>query len=250
LRVDVYFLKADVAKLIIRCTAVLLCLVVGVAGADRLRATAGFVRTEDRNHDGRADVWRIYNEYGQLTTVARDTNFDGRSDVHEYYSGGALTRRESDTNFDDRVDLVEEFEPTTHEHVRSLVDVDYDGRADLLILLQRERPVFAQWAGRVATNGPQPRAGTAGGGNVASRTDDDALAPLSDPFTTDMAVRGSDVTSESAAWVGLSASGEFPVPGESATGPVTAFVGLNSHDVRLRTLTGQLSRSPRGPPLS
>src|ERR1700704_428665 len=64
------------------------------------------VRTEDHNRDGRPDVWRVYNRRGQIATVAVDTNFDGRSDVQEYYEGGALVRRESDRDFDDRVDQI------------------------------------------------------------------------------------------------------------------------------------------------
>src|SRR5882757_7352939 len=92
-----------------------------------LWSRAGSVRTEDQNGDGRPDVWRTYDRRGQLSEVAFDTNFDGRSDVREYYEGRGLVRRESDRDFNGRVDLVQEFEPTTHEPVRSLVDVDFDG---------------------------------------------------------------------------------------------------------------------------
>ena len=52
-------------------------------------------------------------------------------------------RRDSDRDFNDRVDLVQEFDPTTHEHVRTVVDVDSDGTADLLVLFQDGRPVFS-----------------------------------------------------------------------------------------------------------
>src|SRR5579864_6721132 len=78
------------------------------------------VRTEDRNGDGRPDVWRTYDRRGRLTEVAFDTNFDGRSDVLEYYDQGALVRRETDRNFDGRVDLVESFDRLTHERVRPI----------------------------------------------------------------------------------------------------------------------------------
>src|SRR4249920_1079341 len=87
------------------------------------------VRTEDQNHDGRPDVWRAYDRHGHLARVAVDTNFDGRSDVQEFYEDGALVRRESDRDFNDRVDLVQEFDAKTAESMRSVVDVDFDGTA-------------------------------------------------------------------------------------------------------------------------
>src|ERR1700730_5796243 len=78
------------------------------AVAASLRPPAGAVRTEDQNGDGRPDVWRVYDRQGQLSEMAVDTNFDGRSDVHEYYEHSELVRRESDRDFNGRVDLVQE----------------------------------------------------------------------------------------------------------------------------------------------
>ena len=107
---------------------------------------AGRTRTDDRNGDGRPDVWRTYDADGRLVEVAVDSNFDGRSDVREIYADGSLVRRESDRNFDDRIDLVEDFDATTHERVRSTVDVDFDGTADLQVLFQGGHPVASSWA--------------------------------------------------------------------------------------------------------
>ena len=70
-----------------------------------LWSTGVSVSTEDRNADGRPDVWRHFDRRGQLTTVAVDTNFDGRSDVQEIYDDGVLRRRDSDRNFNNQVDL-------------------------------------------------------------------------------------------------------------------------------------------------
>src|ERR1700729_2648150 len=120
-------------------------LVAGAAAAVSLWPPAGYIRTEDHNGDGRPDVWRAYDRNGQLFEVAVDTNFDGRSDVHEYYERGTLVRRESDRDFNDRVDLIEEFDPATREQLRSLEDVDDDGIADLLVLFQGGQPVFRKW---------------------------------------------------------------------------------------------------------
>ena len=146
----------------------------------------GDLRTEDHNRDGRPDVWRVYDRQGQLAKMAVDTNFDGRSDVDEYYESGALVRRESDRDFNDRIDLVQEFDATTREHVRSVVDKDFDGTADLLILFQDGQPVFSKWAHpatpAVALSDPVPDAGG------SRRTADDQLALLM-IRSTDLAVR-------------------------------------------------------------
>src|SRR4029077_2909888 len=102
------------------------------------------VRTVDQNGDGRPDVWRHYDNRGQLTEVDVDTNFDGRPDIEEYYERGVLVRRESDRNFNGQADLLEEFDVDTHGHTRSVVDTDYDGTADLLVFFRDNRPVFSK----------------------------------------------------------------------------------------------------------
>jgi hypothetical protein len=106
----------------------------------------GRMQTEDTNHDGSPDVWRYYDARGELTHVAIDSNFDGHPDRDEQYREGSLWRRETDRNFDERVDLVEEFDPETHAPLKSIVDVDFDGRADLRVLFLDGRPVHSDWA--------------------------------------------------------------------------------------------------------
>jgi hypothetical protein len=108
-----------------------------------LRAASDVVAVEDRNLDGRADVRRTYDSRGRLTHVAIDTNFDGRWDVEEFYEDGSLARRESDRDFNDRTDVVEEFDARTEEPIRSVVDLDSDGVADVLVLVADGRPVLA-----------------------------------------------------------------------------------------------------------
>ncbi len=129
-----------------RPLALSLCVMACAAAAVSLWPLGRDIRTDDKNRDGRPDVWRVYDRQGQLATMAVDTNFDGRSDVHEYYERGALVRRESDRDFNDRVDLVQEFDATTRQTVRSLSDVDFDGVADLLVLFQGGQPVYSEWA--------------------------------------------------------------------------------------------------------
>ena len=229
-----------------RRIAAILCLI-GIAAAGNLLPNGNVVRTEDRNHDSRPDVWRTYEAHGQLVTSAIDTNFDGRSDVQEYFSHGQLQRRESDRDFDGRVDLVEEFDPATHEHVRSVADVDFDGTADLLILLRGGRPVFSRWTHR-APAFVQESTAAAPGVEVNRRTGADGMAPLSDPFRADVAIRAVPAATGSTS-DGLSTSGGLPSHIERVS-PVTISGGAHSREIQADSLTAVLLRSPRGPPIS
>jgi hypothetical protein len=210
--------------------------------------SAADIRTEDHNGDGRPDVWRAYDRHGQLSTVAVDTNFDGRSDVHEYYADGALVRRDSDRDFNDRVDLVEEFNPTTREHIRSVVDVDYNGTADLLVLFQAGQPVFSKWAPATA-----PGLGVSASRASASafeRTADAQLAPLDDPFSEDAALRGVPVLPRSGELLGLSTSGAMPSSPTEAT--VSLAPSSNLSTLGLVPFPSAIvpPDAPRGPPRS
>jgi hypothetical protein len=229
-----------------RRIAAILCLI-GVAVAGNVRPNGSTVRTEDRNHDSRPDVWRTYEAHGQLLTSAIDTNFDGRSDVREYFSHGQLQRRESDRDFDGRVDLVEEFDPSTHEQVRSVADVDFDGTADLLILLQGGRPVFSRWADRAPAHAQESTA-DALGAEARRRMDGDGMAPLSDPFRADVVIRGVPVAPDSTSG-SLSTSRGLPSHIERVS-QVTISGDAPSREIQADSLTAVLRRSPRGPPVS
>jgi hypothetical protein len=155
-------------------------------------------RTEDLNRDGRPDVWRSYGRDGRIASVAVDTNFDGRSDVEEFYENGALVRRESDRDFNDRVDLIQDFDPATRQIVRSVTDVNADGVADLLVLFQNGQPVFSKWAAAMATPSRIPVLAT-----TASRAVDVPLVPLLDPFSGDRTFKSVrvDATSDDPLWL-------------------------------------------------
>jgi hypothetical protein len=137
-------------------------------------------RTEDLNRDGRPDVWRAYGRDGRIARVAVDTNFDGRSDVEEFYENGILVRRQTDRNFDDQIDLVQDFDPATRQIVRSLTDVNADGVADLLILFQNGTPVFSKWMSTGARDRlPETLA------RAAAQPSNEPPAALLDPFSGD-----------------------------------------------------------------
>ena len=142
------------------------------------------VRAEDRNRDGRPDLWRSFDRQGRMAVVALDTNFDGRSDVEEFYEAGALVRRQADRDFNDRIDLVQHFDPETQRPVRSLTDVNGDGVADLLVLFQEGEPVYTKWA--LGTDEVRSTVAVQRRGDHGEQ--DSPLLPLADPFSSDLAI--------------------------------------------------------------
>jgi hypothetical protein len=206
------------------------------------------VRTDDKNRDGRPDVWRVYDRQGQLVTIAIDTNFDGRSDVHEYYERGALVRRESDRDFNDRIDLIQEFDATTRQAVRSVTDIDLDGVADLLELFQDGRPVYSEWV-----HGPT-RVGvsrlSAQATNASQTGVDHHLVPLADPFRGNLVVRATRLGIGFGDYVGLATSGGLPAFGWNLASPFASASDLSDSGTSNSSSVVVLQYSPRGPPLS
>jgi len=201
------------------------------------------VRTSDRNGDGRPDVWRLYDNRGQLTEVDVDSNFDGAPDIAEYYERGALVRRESDRNFNGQIDLVEEFDVETHGQTRAVFDTDYDGTADLLVLFRDGRPVFSKRAGSLSrSSATHPTAPAAHGATT--------LNQMTDPFDADTAIRPAHLASADKGCVGLSTSGGLPRPHVAALGSRTLTARLVARDVQPTAPTLLLHRSPRAPPAS
>jgi hypothetical protein len=237
-------------RLCIRRIALLSVLVCASVAAVSVWPHGRRVRTEDRNGDGRPDVWQDYDDKGQPTEVRIDTNFDGRSDVQEYYEKGRLVRRESDRNFDDRIDLVEEFDAATHEHVRSVVDCDYDGAADLLVLFHEGRPVFSKYVRALTVNVWRPHGVWDRDLQRDPRRDDENLAPLTDPFRADASFRGPQAMPSAAESASVTTSSGLPKACFGVTSPIPPLAQLMAVDVQAIEPARLSVRSPRGPPLS
>jgi hypothetical protein len=181
-----------------------------------------------------------------VATVDVDTNFDGRSDVQEYYDGGALVRRESDRDFDDQVDLVQEFDAGTRQSVRSVTDVDFDGSADLLVLFDGGRPVYSKWKPVFAHGDPSGSGGHSS--TTSQRRADDRLGALEDPFDGDLVVRAFHVNPGPGDYVGTAQSGGQPRPREDVVRPLASAPPLSAFDVSLPPSAAVIPHSPRGPP--
>jgi len=204
------------------------------------------VRTSDRNGDGRPDVWNRYDARGQLTEIDRDTNFDGTPDVQEYYQRGVLIRRESDRNFNGQADLVEEFDPDTQGQIRSVVDIDYDGIADLLVLFRDGQPVFSKHIDGAHQSSETSKRHPA----VHGQGHGDRLAAMLDPFAADLSVRRSRIVFADAGYAGLSTSGGLPLPRFTLLGRLAASARVVTAAAPLDALTIRLPHASRAPPVS
>jgi hypothetical protein len=229
----------------VRCVALLCVVASATVAAVEVWPAARHARMQDRNGDGRPDVWRHYDNRGLLTEVAVDSNFDGLPDVEEYYERGVLVRRESDRNFNGQADLVEDFDAETHAQTRSVVDIDYDGTADLLVLFRDGQPVFSErTCSRKSSKCPTASLPTAHDGGSRH------LAPLSDPFESDLTVRATHVTPHTEGWVGLSTSGGLPRPRSTAIGRLSTSARVVARDIHAHALILLPRCSPRAPPVS
>jgi hypothetical protein len=237
-----------------RVAAVALCLG-SIAGMMRLTVPANgtsIVRTEDRNHDGQPDVWETHSGDDDAV-VDVDTNFDGHPDERRRYRNGDLVSLEADSDFDNRVDIVEEFDPVTHDVVRSLIDIDKDGRADLLVLSHDGQPVFEKWADRVAAPGEAWTAGRRVTGAVPTSyanppSDDGDLIPLADPFIGDITVRSTHPWRPAPRDSLLSTSGGLPLPAIVISSARTS-VGVRQSEYHSSSRLVAAPASPRGPPI-
>jgi hypothetical protein len=218
----------------VRSVAALVVVVLALGIALGAVRSGGRISTDDRNGDGRPDVWRTFDAAGHLVEVAVDSNFDGRSDVREIYADGNLVRRESDRNYDDRVDLIEDFDEITHEHVRSEVDADFDGSADLLVLFRDDRPVYSEWAVDRPASAPIPVSASA--------------RDLGDPFAGDYAMH-SIATADAPSVVAVVTATVALDAAAVATDIVGAKTFDSSAPSRPRSPAARVS-SPRGPPLA
>jgi hypothetical protein len=200
------------------------------------------VRAEDRDGDGRSDLWRSFDRHGRTAVVALDTNFDGRSDVEEFYEAGALVRRQADRDFNDRIDLVQHFDPETQRPVRSLTDVNGDGIADLLVLFQEGEPVYTKWA--LSTGKASATVALRVGGDHGEP--DSLLLPLDDPFSADLAITTTHALTNAPEFTPSAPVGMPEHPRDASTFAIAPRVSVA--DVSDLSAAHVSKFSPRAPP--
>lgn len=199
-----------------------------------LLATRLWVRS-----DAGGTVWCRYDAHGELLERLLDTNGDGRPDVAEYYGHGVLLRRDSDRNFNGVTDLIEDFDADTQQPVRSIVDQDYDGTADLLILFRHGEPVVSE---RAQPDAQRPGRGAATGGSASA-----GLLSLRNPFGATPAVDSPVPPDHRDPWmVGARADATLVSRAGVSCPLVVATFVPRSH--RAAITADLVLRSPRGPP--
>ena len=165
-----------------------------------------------------------------------DTNGDGRPDVVEYYRDGALLRRDTDRNFNGVTDLVEDFDEVTQEPVRSVVDQDYDGVADVQLLYRHGQAVVSERASCPARGCIDSR----------RRSSTSALVSLRNPFAGTLALDSVDPLPQEP-WLGPVAAAGLLASAASVAAPAPCLItpGRSLHSIRNASRS---IPSPRGPP--
>jgi len=176
---------------------------------------------------------------GAIVERRFDTNGDGRPDVVEYYRNGALLRRVSDRNFNGVTDLVEDFDAVTQQRVRSIVDQDYDGTADVLLLYRHGQPVVSERASQSESDNAR----------TPVRRDAPALVSLRNPFGDSRAFESSALAVPWETWIGPTAAAGLLVSAASLSAP-TRSLNSPARPVRAELTANRTLRSPRGPPLT
>jgi hypothetical protein len=82
----------------------------------------------DTDFDGKFDVKEIYDSAGQLTSIQRDRNGDGKPDVWEQYKDGVLLAILYDDDFDGKVDRREEI-PGAHPKVEMPTQLESESQS-------------------------------------------------------------------------------------------------------------------------
>ena len=177
--------------------------------------------------------------HGRFTELQLDTNGDGQPDVVEYYRDGALLRRVSDRNFNGVTDLVEDFDEVTQQRVRSIVDQDYDGTADVLLLYRHGQPVVSERASQSESDNAR----------TPVRRDAPALVSLRNPFGDSRAFESSALAVPWETWIGPTAAAGLLVSAASLSAP-TRSLNSPARPVRAELTANRTLRSPRGPPLT
>jgi hypothetical protein len=84
----------------------------------------------DLNGDGEMDQWSWTSGSGMLFMVERDLDFDGTSDMFEYYEGNTVVEQEFQLDFDRAIDMVAHY--ANGQLVRKEMSTTFDGQFTLM----------------------------------------------------------------------------------------------------------------------
>jgi hypothetical protein len=86
------------------------------------------IKKEDKNKDGKPDMWVYYDDNKKLVKMESDRNYDGNIDFWVSYGEKGQRRTEIDLNFDAKPDMHSYYQDG--QRVKLEVDIDYDGKLD------------------------------------------------------------------------------------------------------------------------
>jgi len=66
------------------------------------------IKKEDKNKDGKPDVWIFYGKKYQKR-IETDLNFDGKADMYAHYLREKLVKLEIDADYDGKVDMISDY---------------------------------------------------------------------------------------------------------------------------------------------
>jgi hypothetical protein len=216
-----------------RLTALVCAVLCALTGSVPVTVFADRLSAETRT--GAGIEWRRYDARGGLIERQVDTNGDGRPDVTEYYRDGALLRRDSDRDFNGVTDLVEDFDAATAQRVRSIVDEDYDGTADVLVLFRDGKAVVVE---RAPASHARP-----------VRRHGSGLVSLRNPFAVRRAIDAPIAPLHRDAWIGAASPEGLSIPAAAVSATVSSRAAPTPV-FRADSPAVCSLRSPRGPPLA
>ena len=85
-------------------------------------------KTEDKNNDGKPDMWMYYDDTNRPTKIESDRNYDGKVDLWIIYGNKGTRVTQIDMNFDGRPDMYSYYQYS--QRIKLELDSDYDGKLD------------------------------------------------------------------------------------------------------------------------
>jgi len=86
------------------------------------------IKKEDKNNDGKPDMWIYYDDNKRPVKIESDRNYDGKLDLWISYGKKGQRRTGIDLNFDGRPDMYSYYQYS--QRVKLEIDFDYDGNLD------------------------------------------------------------------------------------------------------------------------
>ncbi len=86
------------------------------------------IKKEDKNNDGKPDMWIYYDNNNRPVKIESDRNYDGKLDLWISYGEKGRRKTGIDLNFDGRPDMYSYYQ--YGQRVKLEMDIDYDGKLD------------------------------------------------------------------------------------------------------------------------